>query len=169
MNALSEIRNQLQTLTGAEILASQLSDVGGKVFISMNAFDSQIDFNEMVRFWRSIHAPTYGLPIPGSSASVNGTDQTGTILDPSKNQTAYITALVIENTSGSDPANVTITIGGAQFYGGSVGPSEKVNVVGFGGQAPFFLVAGQSMAISQTGVTPGEVDFSLSYSLSVQG
>jgi hypothetical protein len=166
---MSEIRNQLQTLTGADILASQLSDVGGKVFT--NARKPQEDYLNLVRFWRAIHAPTYGLPIPGSGKSATGTNVSPTVLNPGTNETAYILGLSCTNDNTTDAATVTLTIGNAQVFTGTVaaGGTEVLTMVGAGALAPFFLPAGVSLDIAAAGVNPGDVSWTLGYGLAVQG
>lgn len=163
---MSEVRNQVQTLQGSEILASQLSSIGGKIFA--NAEETQVDFFHLVRWWQTIHAPTFGFPIPSSSANVTGDDTTPTILTPGTNETAYIQGLSLVNNNGTDLASVTITVGDATVYAQDVGPGETAVVVG-AGFAPFFLVGGQSIAIAVTGVSAGDLAYKLAYSLSVQG
>jgi len=164
---MSEIRNQLQTLQGADILASQLSSVGGKVFT--NAQDAQVDFLALVRWWSAIHAPTNGIPIPGSGKSATGTDANPVVLDPATNQTAYVTGLSATNTSGSADATITITVGGAQVFKQAVPAGETVTIVGAQQLQPFFLADGIDIQIIATGATPGDVAWVCAYSLAVQG
>ncbi len=166
---LGDIRDQLQTLTGAALQASQLSAAGGKAFVSSNAKGTQADLNEVVAFWQSIHAPTYGMPIPGSGKSATGTDADPTIYSPESNEVAYVNGLSVNNTSGSDAAVVNITIGNAQAFTTTVPAGQTAIVLGMGGLTPFYLVNGQSIGIVATGATPGDVAWTLAYGLSVQG
>ena len=164
---MDEIRNQLQTLTGAEILGSQLSTVGGKVFT--NAEASQLDLVALTSWWRAIHAPTYGVPIPSSSKTATGTAASPTMLDPGVNETAYIAGVSLTNGSGSDASTATVTIGGAVVWVGVVAPSSTSTVVGFQGINPFYLVGGQALGITQTGASASDISFTVAYSLAVQG
>ena len=166
---MSEIRNQLQTLTGAEILASQLSTVGGKVFT--NARKPQEDIKELVEFWRAIHAPAYGMPIPGSGKSATGTDLSAQVLNPGTNETAYVLGLSVINNSTTDAATVSVTIGNAQVCTGPCAPggADVLTIVGAGALDPFFLPAGISLDIASAGTTPGDVAWTLGYGLAVQG
>lgn len=168
---MGDIRDQLQTLTGAELLASQLSAAGGKAFVSANATATQTDMNDVTNFWRSIHAPAYGMPIPGSAKESTGTDSSPVVLNLATNQTAYVTAMSVSNTSGTDASTVTITIGSATVFKQSVPPNETVVVVGAGSGAmqPFYLVDGLDVGITQSGATPGDVAYVLAYGLAVQG
>jgi hypothetical protein len=167
VKVMSEIRNQLQTLTGAEILSSQLSTVGGKVFT--NAEEAQTDLVSLTKWWRSIHAPTYGVPIPSSSKTATGTAAVPTMLDPAVNETAYVVGASLTNGSGSDASTATVTIGGAVVWVGTVAPSSSATVVGFQGISPFYLVGGQALGITQTGASASDITFAVAYSLAVQG
>lgn len=166
---MSEIRNQLQTLQGSEITAAQLSTVGGKVFT--NAEDAQADLSALIRWWRAIHVPTYGVPIPGSGKSATGTDVSPQVLNPGANETAYVLGLSCINDNTTDAATITVTIGNAQVFNGSVAPggAEVLQIVGAGALAPFMLPAGVSLDIASAGTTPGDISWTLAYGLSAQG
>ena len=161
------IRNQLQTLTGAEITGAQITEVGGKVFT--NATSAQDDIHALVQFWRSIHAPTYGFPIPGSGTTASGDCSSGTILAPEKNQTAYVTGLSFNNSSATDPAVVEVSIGNSLVWNGVIDPNGADYCIGAAQLQPFFLVQGLDITVEVSGVSPDDVNFSLSYGLSVQG
>lgn len=167
---LGDIRDQLQTLTGADLLASQLSDAGGKVFVSTNAKRSQEDLHQVVRFWQAIHVPTFGTPIPSSSILVSANDSTATMLQPSANQTAYVSNIQIEN-QGTDLVTVSISVGGVLAYSAAVPSSENIPVIcgGEGKMFPFYLVGDQSMTITATGGSAGDIAYKVAYSLAVQG
>jgi len=168
---MGDIRDQLQTLTGASLLASQISDAGGKAFVSMNATRTQIDLTEVVEFWRGVHVPTYGVPIPSSSKSATGDASNPAVLTPGSNETAYLTAMSISNGNASDLSTVTIAIGGATVYQGACPPSSSLVVIGFQGIEPgVLLVGGQPMTITQTGLSSAsELSYVLAFSLAVQG
>lgn len=165
---MSEIRNQLQTLTGAEITGAQISTVGGKVFT--NANKSQGDLVELVNFWRVVHVPAYGQPIPGSAKTATGDLTSPNVLVPASNTSAYLTAMSVTNGSSTDPATFTLTIGGAAVFVGPVDPNTTVTVIGSGAIQPGVIVVdGQTVAASQTGTTDANVSYALAYSLVVQG
>ena len=166
---MGDIRDQLQGLTGADLLASQLSNAGGKAFVSVNARATQQDMNEVVSFWRSIHAPTYGLPIPGSGKTATGSDSTPTVLSLATNETAYVCGLSLVNNSATDTASVIISVGNASVWSGDIAASGTAIVIGAGQLQPFFLVQGLSIDIATTGTLPGDVAFTCAYGLAVQG
>lgn len=166
---MGDIRDQLQGLTGAEVLASQLSAAGGKAFLSNNAKATQEDLNAVVHFWRSVHAPSYGLPIPSSSKTATGDMTSSAVLTPGANESAYVVAYAITNGSGTDAADITVSIGGTTVFQGNAAPGATLVVVGFQGMNPFFLVGGQALTATQQGGSASDLTFSVSYSLSVQG
>lgn len=161
------IRNQLQTLTGAEITSAQITEVGGKVFT--NATSAQDDLIDLVRFWRSIHAPTYGVVIPGSGKTATGSNISPTILQPGANETAYVTGLSLVNNNSTDTATVSVSNGNALVWTGDIVAGASAIVVGAAQLQPFHLPNGLSIDLSATGVTPGDVAWTLSYGFSVQG
>jgi len=164
------IRDQLQTLTGAELLASQLSDAGGKVFVSTNAKATQMDLCAVVDFWRNVHAPSYGQPIPSSSKSATGDASNPAVFTPATNETAYLTAMSVSNGSGSDASEVVLSIGGAVVMQATVPPNGTQPLIGFQGLNPGILVVGgQPITLTQTGATASDVSYVLAYSLAVQG
>ena len=167
---MGTIRDQLQTLTGADLLASQISDAGGKAFVSMNASKTQIDLTEVVQFWQSIHVPTYGVPIPSSSKTVTGDASTPAVFTPAANETAYLTAMSVANGSGTDASTVTLSIGSAVVMQATIPPNTTQPLIGFQGLDPGILVVGgQNITITQTGAAGGDLSYILSYSLAVQG
>ncbi len=163
---MSDVRNQLQTLTGAEIEASQLSTVGGKIFT--NAIGSQVDVKDLTGWWRSVHVPTYGQPIPGSGTTTSAVGDT-VLLGPSTNETAYVLAIDFTNADPALTATVELTVGGVSMGITTVPPLSTVAVVGIGGIAPFNLANGQNMSQSITGVPASSVTGQVAYSLLVQG
>jgi len=167
---VGDIRDQLQTLTGADLLASQLSSAGGKVFVSSNARATQNDLADVVAFWRAVHAPTFGCPIPSSSVLVSADDTTATMLQPSANQTAYVSNIQVEN-QGADLVTVNISVGGALAYSASIPGGENIPVIcgGEGKMFPFYLVGDQSLTVTATGGSAGDIAYKVAYSLAIQG
>ena len=169
---MGQIRDQLQNLTAAQLLPLQLSEAGGKVFVSQNARSTQTDLANVVQFWRDVHAPTYGLPIPSSGSSTVTQDTGDTLVDilaPGANETQYVTALSITNADPLNSATVTIQLGDAIFANFDLAGSATKVIVGFTGLAPFFLVKGVSFQMKQTGASTGVVSCDASFSLSIQG
>ena len=165
---MSDIRNQLQTLQGSEITAAQLSTVGGKVFT--NAEDAQADLSALIKWWRAIHAPTYGVVIPGSGTTKSGAGD-GPVLSPGANESAHVVALSIENADAANPATVTFDVSGAIMARATVDPLGTAVIVGAGGQSvpSLDLANGHALNMSVEGVVPTDVSFTIAYSLLVQG
>jgi len=166
------IRDQLQTLTGAELLASQLSDAGGKAFVSVNAAATQRDLNEVVEFWRSIHVPTYGSPIAKSAVLVNSNvDANPVVLQVPDNEACMLQAMIITNNDASNASTVTLTLDAVIFFQQAVPPSTTIVAIGFQGIDPCSMqvVGGQQISINQSGATAAQVQYALTYCKTSQG
>ena len=169
---MPDVRDQLQTLTGAELLASQLSAAGGKAFVSSNAQITQRDMIAVTEFWRSIHAPTYGSPIANSAVLVNSTvDANPVVLQVPNNEVAQLQAMVITNADAANPSTATLTLDNVIFFQGTVPPSSTIVAIGFTGLEPCSMnvVGGQQVAINQSGVAAADVSYQLTYALTSQG
>jgi len=166
---MPSVRDQLSSLTVAELTAEQLSQASGKVFLSSNALGDQMTADALTTTWRAVHTPSYGVPIPGSGKTVNGSG--GAILSPLTNETAYVNGLSLHNASPTDAATFTIYLGNAAFAQGSIASQSFVSIVGFGaeGTVPFYLANGQALSVVFAGTGAPDASFICSYSLAVQG
>jgi len=165
---LGTIRDQLQNLTGSALEATQLATAGGRVYVSSNAKTAQTDLADVVRFWRGVHVPAYGQPIPGTATTNTGTGD-APILATATNQTAYINGLSLTNNDPTTPADVSLTIDGVLIAVVNVAPSSSAIAVGLSGLAPFSLVEPQVLSQTVSGVAAGDVAFNVAYALTVQG
>jgi len=169
---MGDIRDQLQTLTGADLLASQLSAAGGKAFVSVNAKTTQLDMNDVTDFWRSVHVPTYGSPIASSAVLVSGdVDSAPVVLQLPVNECAQLQAMIITNADAANPSTATLTLDNVIFFQMDVPPSSTVVAIGFQGIEPcsMHMVGGQQLAINQSGATAAQVSYALTYALTSQG
>lgn len=165
---MGTIRDQLQNLTGAELEATQLGTAGGRVFVSGNASRTQADLHDVVMFWRNVHVPAYGQPIPGTATTNTGTGDSP-ILATATNETAYINGLSLTNNNATTPADVSLTIDGVLIAVVNVAPSSSAIAVGLTGMQPFSLVEPQVLSQTVSGVAAGDVAFNVAYALTVQG
>lgn len=165
---MGTIRDQLQNLTGADLQATQLGTAGGRVFVSGNASRTQGDLHDVVMFWRNVHVPAYGQPIPGTATTNTGTGDTP-ILSTATNESAYINGLALINNNATTPADVSLSIDGVVVAVVNVAPSSTAVVVGMTGMDPFMLVAPQVLSQTVSGVAAGDVAFNVAYALTVQG
>lgn len=165
---MGSIRDQLQNLTGSALEATQLATAGGRVYVSANAKKAQTDLLDVVEFWRSVHVPAYGQPIPGTATTNTGTGDSP-ILATSTNQTAYVNGLSLTNNNATTPADVSLTIDGVLVAVVNVPPSSSAIAVGLTGMAPFSLVEPQVLSQTVSGVAAGDVAFNVAYALTVQG
>ena len=169
---MGQIRDQLQNLTAAEITPGQWSSAGGKVFVSSNAVRAQNDLQSVVQFWRDVHAPTYGLPIPSSGKSVSEQDTEAVFKDlilPGTNETLYVNALSVTNADPLTAAVVTVKVGDATFGSLSVDAQSTTVFIGVGAASPLFLTKGQTLSFNQAGSGANTCTAIASYSLSIQG
>lgn len=163
---MSEVRNQLQTLTGAAIEAAQLSQVGGKVFT--NSQDAQVDFQALTSFWRAIHVPTYGQAIPGSAFTVNHTGD-GAAYAPGVNESALINGLTISNADPANPATVSLDLDGVIVYQSApIASFQFETVIGLQDNA-FQITNGQTLSVTVAGAAPASVSVDFAGFLVVQG
>lgn len=165
---MGTIRDQLQNLTGSALEATQLATAGGRVYVSSNAKTAQTDLADVVRFWRGVHVPAYGQPIPGTATTNTGSGDSP-ILATATNQTAYINGLSLTNNDPTTPADVSLTIDGVLIAVVNVAPSSSAIAVGLSGLAPFSLVEPQVLSQTVSGVAAGDVAFNVAYALTVQG
>ena len=171
---MGQIRDQLQNLTAADLIPSQLSSAGGTVFVSSNAIRAQNDLQAVVQFWRDVHAPTYGLPIPstGKSVAVQDTEAVFVnVLIPGANETLYLNAMSITNGDPLNNASVEVKIGDALFAKLTLAGNATTVLIGSGDLAAssLYITAGQSLTFNQNGAGANQVILAVSYSKSVQG
>lgn len=92
------------------------------------------------------------------------------MLQPSANQTAYVSNIQVEN-QGADLVTVNISVGGALAYSASIPGGENIPVIcgGEGKMFPFYLVGDQSLTVTATGGSAGDIAYKVAYSLAIQG
>lgn len=166
---MGQLRNQLSSLTVADLAGGQIATAGGKVFVSSNAIASQEEVLAISRVWSAVHVPAYGSCIPGTAKTLSSTDSSPTVYAPGANECAYINGLSVSNTNSTDAAVVSITVGSATVFKESCPPGESLVVVGAGKMAPFEITSPATVGITAAGATPGDVAVVLSYALTVQG
>lgn len=156
-------------MTGENLTAANIQNLGQPVFLSANAVSDTKTVEQIVNFWASIHAPTYGVPIPGTGKTVNGAG--GSILAPGTNETAYVNGLSVHNANATDVATATIYLQNAQFASVDIPPQSGVALIGVGAEtaSPFYLANGQALTVVMSGTGAADASFICSYSLAVQG
>jgi hypothetical protein len=168
MVSMGQVREQLSSLTVAQLEGGQISSAGGKVFVSSNALTAQHETDAITKTWRAVHAPSYGLPIPNSATSASGSGD-GAIVTTASNQTVLINALSVTNSDIGSPAGVVIDIDGAIVANFEVLPTGTQTVVGFGGLPSLTLTYPQVLSITVNGVTPANLAHDVAYCLLIQG
>ncbi len=112
---MSEIRNQLKSQSLEAVVPSTFNTVGGRVFPDDTSIQDQLDLEQIVKAWSSVHAPTYGNPIGQSSADFTAAGQGGEaevdVVTASKSQVYRIQGIALANGGGAAPIVCKILIG----------------------------------------------------------
>jgi len=169
------VRNQVQTVKLSDLLPSQVSAIGGKVFT--NAEASQADLLGLVRAWQSVHAVAFGQPIPssGSSSSIQDNELTAVdLVAPGNNETVEVVSLSIRNDDVA-PATVSVFCGLSLIAQlSALGPGEEVTLVGVGSPMQpaagrLVVVKGCELTFNQSGATSGTIVANITTQLTIQG
>jgi hypothetical protein len=166
---MDEIRNQFKSQTLNTLKASSINTVGGRVFPDAPAITDLEAFKAVVQSWQGVHAPTYGQPIAGTNAVVQGTGQ-GNILElTNDNEVVRIDAVHINNL-GAAPLTAYIRIGDCpinssmdSFNNAVLQPNGNAIIVG-----PFFMDSTDALNAVVTDGTANDLEWSLKYSKVVQ-
>jgi len=114
---MGEIRNQLKSQSLEAVVPSTFNSVGGRVFPDDTSIQDQLDLEQIVKAWSSVHAPTYGNPIGQSSADFTAVGQGGEaevdVVTATKSEVYRIQAIALANGGASAPITCKILIGQA--------------------------------------------------------
>ena len=112
---MSEIRNQLKSQSLAAVVPSSFNTVGGRVFPDDTSIQDQLDLEQIVKAWSSVHAPTYGNPIGQSSADFTAAGQGGEaevdVVTATKSEVYRIQGIALANGGGGAPIVCKVLIG----------------------------------------------------------
>lgn len=112
---MGEIRNQLKSQSLEAVEPSTFNNVGGRVFPDETSIQDQLDLEQIVKAWSSVHAPTYGNPIGQSSADFTAAGQGGEaevdVVTASKSQVYRIQGIAVANGGGASPVVCKVLIG----------------------------------------------------------
>ena len=107
----STVRDALSGTQFESLNASQVYDLGGKIFPSVNTRTNQIDIFNIMQTWRSIHAPTFSGPIPQTSTVTLATtveDAYVKLLSPSNQEVFLIQSIYTTPVAGAETATFTL-------------------------------------------------------------
>ncbi len=166
---MDEIRNQFKSQTLNSLKASSINTVGGRVFPDAPAITDLEAFKAVVQSWQGVHAPTYGQPIAGTNAVIQGGGQ-GDILElTDDNEVVRIDAIHINNT-GVAPLTAYIRIGDCplnssmdSFNNATLQANGNAIIVG-----PFFMDSTDALNSVVTDGTANDLQWTVKYSKVVQ-
>jgi hypothetical protein len=127
----SQFNTLVQGLSIASITPQQILAAGEPIFLDIRTSSDINSINTLIQSWARIHAPTYGLPIPGSGLQNNRTGS-GSLLAASGSEIRKIMVVNYTNTAPT-PATVDLIIdspsaGNVVVATTIVGPVETVTV-----------------------------------------
>ena len=166
MAEYNRVRDNLKTLSASEVLASQITSASKAIRLSLEAIPDQLSANNIVEFFRSVHAPVYGATIPDTGLTAVGIEN-GQGLEPGTNECFQILAIQASN-GGATPLEITISIGDVQFYAGAIAPNSIVGVGDFPAIFPFIISNGNAIKFTVTSGTPTDLSASVAYNKTVQ-
>ncbi len=155
-----EIQNQLKSQDLQTVSPSAFAQVGNPIFPDSSTVEGLQVLRHVVLSWASVHAPTYGHPIPQSGAVETVTGTSGTLLSLDNNATALIQRIECESVGGSI---VTISVGGLVQTEFAVAPATASNALD--GKQLFTIDTNQDLTFTATETTTVKVG----YALTVQG
>jgi hypothetical protein len=104
----SQFNTLVQGLSIASITPQQILAAGEPIFLDITTSSDINSINTLIQSWARIHAPTYGLPIPGSGIQ-NSRTGSGSIVSPSGSEIRKIMVVNYTNMAGA-PATVELII-----------------------------------------------------------
>lgn len=167
MAEYNRVRDNLKTLSASEVLASQITSASKAIRLSLEAIPDQVSANNIVEFFRSVHAPIYGATIPDTGLTSSGIEDGGG-LEPGSNECFQILAIQVANGGGLNPLEVSITIGDVQLFGGALAPNQTIGISDMNLNLPFILSKGNALKFIVTSGTPTDMSAKVAYNKTVQ-
>ena len=167
MAEYNRVRDNLKTLTASTVLASQITAASKVIALSLEAIPDQLSANNIVEFFRSVHAPIYGATIPDTGLTATGIEDSAEF-QPGNNECFQVLAIQVTNGGATLPLGVLIEIGGVQFYAGAIPPGETFGVGDLPAIFPFILSKGNPLKFTATSGTASDLVASVAYNKTVQ-
>jgi hypothetical protein len=166
MAEYNRVRDNLKTLSASEVLASQITAASKVIRLSLEAIPDQLSANNIVEFYRSVHAPIYGATIPDTGLTASGIEN-GQGLEPGNNECFQVLAIQVTNGGGA-PLEVSVTIGDVKFYAAAIPPNTTIGVGDLPAIFPFILSKGNALKFTVTSGTASDLVASVAYNKTVQ-
>lgn len=154
---MSEIRNQLKNQNLEAVLPASLAQVGGQVFPDEPSIQDQLDFEQIVRTWSSVHAPTYGNPIGSTSSTITKAGAAGEaevdVVTATKSEVYRVQSIALANGGGAAPVVAKILLGDCPLIlDATAAPSSSGEPV-LSGTGPFFVDVNSPLKFAVTSGT----------------
>jgi len=167
MAEYNRVRDNLKTLSAAEVLAQQITSASKVIKLSLEAIPDQLSANNIVEFYRSVHAPIYGQTIPDSGATTGGIENLG-VFAASNNECYQVLAINATNGGGSSPIEVNITVGDVLIFTGPIAPNQTLTNASFPNMFPFIIAKGNDIKFQVTSGTSTDFVAAINYNQTVQ-
>ena len=167
MAEYNRVRDNLKTLSASEVLASQITSASKVIRLSLEAIPDQVSANNIVEFFRSVHAPIYGATIPDTGAVATGIED-GEGLEPGNNECYQVLAIQVANGGGAAPLEVSITVSDVKIYAGAIAPNQTIGVGDLPALFPFILSKGNALKFTVTSGTASDMSAKVAYNKTVQ-
>lgn len=163
----NRVRDNLKTLSASEVLASQITSASKVIRLSLEAIPDQMSANNIVEFFRSVHAPIYGATIPDTGLVAEGIED-GQGLEPGNNECFQVLAVDVTNGGGVAPIELTISISNVKLYAGVVPPNQSIGTADLPAIFPLILSKGNPLKFTVTGGTASDLSARVAYNKTVQ-
>ena len=154
----SQIANQFNSQSLADLLTSSINTVGGRVFPDQLAMAGLMQFVSVIESWRGTHAATYGnaLPDTGTAYTANPSDlgSPTDIIAPTNNEVVFVNALDVEN-AGLSNLEFQILLGDTMVAKDSIAGGTKESY--YAQVKGLMLSKGQTLKVMATGGTPSDL------------
>jgi len=112
----SQFNTLVQGLSIEAITPQQILAAGEPIFLDVRTTSDISSINTLIQSWSRIHVPTFGQPIPGSSAR-NTRVNAGDVVVATGNEVRMIVAVTYTNAGGA-PIVVDLTLGATELQAG---------------------------------------------------
>lgn len=163
---MTRIREQLRNQNLDDLLVTAIQQVGKPTFPDTQGVNDLNALNQIVKSWRSIHAPSFGNVQPNSGATLEGIAD-GSGLEPSNNQVIDVIAISCANGGGSAPIEFELRLGDLPIIGTAIPPSGTIKSSDFGAIFPMTLSKGNALKFVVTSGTSGDFSAKIAYNYRV--
>jgi hypothetical protein len=166
MTEYNRVRDNLKTLTVDDVSTTQIFDASKVIFLSKEALPDAQNNIDVVEFYRSVHAITYGNTIPNTGVQVEGLSD-GDGIEPTLNECISILAVSLGNTGGA-PIEVSVKLGDLPLIVTAVAPGGTTTSSELGAIFPISLSKGNALKFEVVTGTGSDLNAIVQYNKTVQ-